>query len=253
MRGSPAAPLVRGARAPGGTLRTLASAAVLLACTALPGCCAWVRLICPQPLVEGPPRLTRDSPLEAVDFVVDAFRRRSPGEVFASLHPSFVAETGGYSGTEFATGYDLYEAEFREDAERLAGAPRGRPSARADGSVRVDVGDEEAGITLIFVNVPATRVVLDDDALPEIRDALTLPSGGAPPRLGSVVTVEGDRAGVRVGASLGGAGALVDPATVRRIEFHDDWLLRRVENARNIRFVDVLAERMRSQKPPSGY
>lgn len=218
-------------------------AAVLLAAGPLPGCCAFVRLVCPQPPVAAPPRLTRDSPLEAVDFVVDAFRRRSPGEVYASLHRDFVEETGGYSGTEFATAYDLYEAEFREDAERLSRAPRGTPATLPDGSVRIDVGDEEAGITLTFVNVPSGRVVLADDVLPEIREALPPGPSGEPVRLGSLAAVEGDSLRIAVGAPLAGNGGFVDPRTVRRVEFHDDWLLRRVENARNIRFVDVLAER----------
>jgi hypothetical protein len=228
-------------------LRVHVAAALLLVGAALPGCCAWVRLLCPQPPVEGPPRLTRDSPEEAVGFVVDAFRRRSPGEVFESLHPDFVRDHGGFSGTEFATAYDLYEADFRADAERLATAPR-RPTVHGeDGSAVIDVGDEEAGITLIFVNVPAGRVVLDDDVLPEIRDRLRLPAGGARPRFGSAVAVEGDEVRVTVGASLGGNGAYVDPQSVRRVEFHDDWLLREVRNARNIRFVEALAERIEPQ------
>lgn len=221
--------------------RSLAASALLAgASLALGGCCAWARALCPQPPVAGPARLSRDSPEEAVDYLIDAFRRRAPQDVYGSLHPEFIRATGGYSGMDFATGYDLYEAEFRADAERLARAPRREAEFLADGLARVVVADEEAGITLYFLNVPSSRVVLRDDLVPEIP--------GRVPPIGSSVVVEGDELRVTITAPLQGQGAFIDPATVRRVEFHDDWLLYDLKDPRNIELAEVL-DRMGGSRP----
>lgn len=213
--------------------------AVLLSLAAAPlgGCCAIARSLCGVPVPLSPPRASRDSPAEAVDFLVDAIRRRAPGEVFASLDPDFVAANGGFSFGEFATGWDRLEQDFRDDAERLARAVKDPPEMQ--GAIAwVFVHDATASVRLAFRNRPAARVTLDDPELPEI-------AGVEMPDVSRLVSVEGDDLVVAARVPLHGHGGFVDPARVRRVEFHQDWLLVDIQEPRNIRFVDRMLEEMK--------
>lgn len=213
--------------------------ACLTAAAALPlaGCCALIAPFCEVEAAATPPRVTRDTPGGAVDFLVDAMRRSAPAEIYESLHPEFIRREGDFSLGEFAAAFDRYKEEFAADAARLAGATKDAPRLGADGLATVRVHDGDAELHLTFRNRPASRVVIDDDLI----DA---PIVGAVPDLREIVSVEGDALRVNAGLPLQGQGDFVDPARIRRVELYQDWLLVgvRVPDPRSIRFLRVIEE-----------
>ena len=86
--------------------KKLLSVLLLSAALALPGCCGFARAFCPVSQATGPARLQRDSADEAVDYLVDAFRRRSVADIYQSLHPEFRAQYGSFSQAEFTSAFD---------------------------------------------------------------------------------------------------------------------------------------------------
>lgn len=213
-----------------------AAAAVLAAAAAssLGGCCELVRSMCPFPVPETPKAVTaRDTPLASVDFLIDAFRRRAPNDIYATLHPAFVEKEGGFSAFDFANAYTFYEDEFQADAVRLAAATK-EPPRWKEGTAWVHVHDGSMSVWLVFVNRPASRVVVEDDLNPEIRGAI------AP--LDQMVEVRGDTLVVTGAIPLQGQGDFVEPGKVRRVELFHDWLLYRVHEPKGIRFVDKVME-----------
>lgn len=224
-------------------MRTPIAALVLaLAAAPLGGCCAIARTVCDIPAPETPQRNARDTPLRAVDYIIDAFTRRAPSEIYESLHPAFIEKEGGFSAAQFATAYDRFEPEFRADGARLKKAIRDKPR-RKGAEMWVYVHDDEgASVWLVFVNRPGSRVLLDQEFDDEIVD--DLPEGG----VAAMVAVDGDGLALTRPVGLRGRGGDVDPASVRRVEIYQDWLLYGVAQPRNIRFVDRIVAEMKGAR-----
>jgi hypothetical protein len=218
-------------------MRAILAVLVAVAAAApLGGCCAIARSMCAFPAQTTPQRASRDTPDGAVDVVVEAFRRRAPGEIYESLHPEFVARNGAFSLSDFSTAFSYYESDFRADAERLARAKR-TPVRMKDGLAWIFLQDGDASLWLVLKNRPGSRVLLDDEVVDEIRGAL--------PDLSEVVAVDGDGLVLRQSLPLQGQGDFVDPSKVRRVELFQDWLLYEVVQPKNIRFVDRIVEEMK--------
>jgi hypothetical protein len=216
----------------------LAALALAAGGAPLGGCCALALKMCDCPPQTVPQRATRDTPGGSVDYLVEAFRRRAPAEVYESLHPDFVASRGGFSLGDFATAFAYWEDDFRADAERLAVATRD-PVQMKDGRAWIHLSEGDASVWLVFQNRPASRVLLDDEVVQEIPGAL--------PSLAEAVAVEGDGLVLRRPIPLQGLGDMVDPAAVRRVELFQDWLLYEIVEPRNIRFVDRIRDEMQDE------
>ncbi|MCE9636965.1 MAG: hypothetical protein K8T90_14775 [Planctomycetes bacterium] len=215
-------------------MRAILGTAVLIAvATPLGGCCTIARSMCAIEAPKTPQAATRDTPNGAVDFIISAFRRKAPTELYESLHPDFIAKEGGFSAGDFANAFNHFEADFRADGEVLAVARRAAPRAK-DGVMWVKIEDAQTSVWLVFKNRPGSRVLVDDDVASEIR--------GAVPDLSEMVAVEGDGLRLTRPIPLQGQGDFVDPAHVRRVELYQDWLLYAVVQPKNIRFVDRLRE-----------
>lgn len=216
---------------------------VLAACSApVTGCCAIALTMCDLE-VPKPVCATADTPLGAVDHLIQALRNRSPADVYEALHPDYrlAVVEGGFSLNEFAAAFDHYQADFESDAELLAGARRTGPVVLAPGvqSVRLDAGD--ASVVLVFRNEPASRVFVDDPDFPG-------PIRGRIPGVPAMVDVQGDGLAVTRPVPLQGQGDFVDPAKIRRVELYDEWLLYDVREPRNIRFVNRIREEMKGDR-----
>jgi hypothetical protein len=213
--------------------------AAVLAASALPlgGCCAMAVSLCGIEAPKSPPRLTRDAPGAAIDYLVDAIERRSAREVYFSLHPDFVRESGDFSLQEFLAGFERFEPEFRADAAKLRKATRSRPRYSPDGTMcRIDLAAGDASVTLVFRNRPVADVTFDDPEVGEISSEVQ--------RLDELFAVDGEELFVTRPLPLGGQGEWVDLARLRRVSVHQDWLLHTVAQPRNIEF----AERLKAVK-----
>lgn len=210
-------------------IRHLSRLVLLLAVALLlPGClCA---VFCRTPAPESPPRLTRDTPQEAVDFLVDSFENRRIQDIYTSLHPEFVESNGDFSAGEFTALYNEYEADFLADASTLSVADRSQVAYGTSGQVAgITLAGGGARITLYFKNRPAYRVVLKDPDVGAIPGTLI--------SMTDAVAVQGDVVGVVQPLSLQGIPG-VRPGEVKRIELHDDWLLWAIQDPEGIRFLD---------------
>lgn len=214
--------------------------ALVLCAAALPhtGCCALAVSWCDIEAPRSPPRLTRDTPDGAIDYLVDAIERRAARDVYFSLHPDFVKESGDFSLQEFLAGFERFEPEFRKDAAKLRGARRTQPRYSPDGAMcRIDLASGDASVSLVFRNRPVAEMTFDD---PQVGE-LTSPEL---PRLDEVFTVDGDGLVLQRALPLGGQGEWIDLARLRRVAVHQDWLLYVVAQPRNIEF----AERLKAVK-----
>ena len=221
---------------------TFRALALTAACAPLTGCCAIALTMCDMKVGKAV-RATADTPLGAVDHLIEAFRNRSPSDVYEALHPDYrnAVVKGGFSLNEFAAAHDHYRADFEADAEMLAGARRTGPVpiGPATVAVRLDAGD--ASVVLVFRNEPASRVFVDD---PEFAD----PIRGTIPSVAEMVAVEGDGLVLARPVPLRGQGDFVDPAKIKRVELYQEWLLYDVQEPRNIRFVDRIREEMKGDR-----
>jgi len=208
---------------------------VLLVAVALslPGCCGLARMTCGIEPPPSPPRLTRDTPHEAVDFLVDAFRNRRIQELYESLHSGFVAENGDFSASDFATGYERIEPELLADAEAIATAQRSDVVMR-DGLAWIFVESGDRSVWLAFQNQPATLVKAEHGFLGRVELHGSVESLSA--------SLEAGQDGLVVTRPVPLEGRSVDPASVLRVELHQDWLLRHVAEPRGIQFVDRMRE-----------
>lgn len=207
-----------------------AALAVALACALIPsaGCCA---IFCRRDPPPAPSRLRRDSPHDTIRFLVDAIRRRGTTEIYETLHPAFVTASGDYSLADFSAGFDYFEDEFRADADRLDRAVLGEPIVD-QGITWVSVKEGTSSADIGFVNVPTLRVSVDDEFFPEITAKI--------PRVSRVATIEDDTLLIAVPIPLGGQGASVAGAAVKRVELANNWLLYDIRNTSGIRIADVL-------------
>ena len=94
-------------------------AVCLLTPLALPGCCA---IFCTIETPESPPPLTRDTPEEAVGYLVEALDSRRVREIYESLHPDLRKDLGGFSLADFTTGFSQIEGDIEADARLLENA-----------------------------------------------------------------------------------------------------------------------------------
>jgi hypothetical protein len=215
------------------TQRLAATVLLAVLALALSGCCSVWAAFCREEPPRSPPRFTRDTPQEAVDFLVDAFQNRRVREVYDSLHPDFVREQGGFSRAEFASGYGRIESHLTADAARIQAARRSDTVWR-DGLAFVYVESADMSVWLAFQNRPATQVKAEDPDFGPVEVASTLEDLAA--------AIEVSSGGVFVTAPARLEGHPVDPDSVVRVAFHHDWLLRHVMEPRNVRFVERLRE-----------
>jgi hypothetical protein len=219
--------------------KKLVSLLLLSAALALPGCCGFARAFCPVSQTKAPGRLTRDSAEEALDFIVDAFRRRAVADIYQSLHPEFRAQYGGFSQAEFTSAFDEYEHLFREDAEEFANAKRTVTEKSTNGlfqGIRLDSTDGSMTALLVFKRETTTFIKLDDEFVPE--------SQGTTSSTGEAMQIEDGWVFLKEPVFFEGLTG-VRPEQVRRFEIHDDWLLHDIRNDRGIKFKERLAETQR--------
>lgn len=217
-------------------MRTKLLSLLLLSAFALPGCCGFARAFCPVKAPDAPPRLHRDTAEEAIDYLVDAFRRRDRADIYQSLHPDFRAQYGGFSQAEFTSAFDEYEHLFREDAEDFAQAQRTPTAKSANGvfqGVRLDSLSGQMTVLLVFKRTTRAYVKLDDDFVPE--------SLGAVPSMGETLQIEDGWVFLKEPVYFEGLSG-VSPDQAVRLELHDDWLLHDVRNASGVRFIDRLRQ-----------
>lgn len=214
--------------------RLLQIAFILALSVGLSGCCSWCNLICRTAAPESPPRLTRDAPRDAVDFLVDSFENRRIQDIYKSLHPEFVQSNGDFSAGDFTALYNEYEPDFLADAATLSVAQRSAVAYGSDRSVAgITLVNGASKITLYFKNRPAYRVVLTDPDVGAIPGTLI--------SMADAVAVDGDQVGVLQPLSLQGIAG-VRPEEIKRIEIHDDWLLWAIQDPEGIRFLDRIQD-----------
>jgi len=200
---------------------------------ALSSCCSLARLVCDIEAPPDPSPHTRDTPQEAVDFLIEAFEESRISAIYESLHGDFIERWGAFSASDFAVAFEEYEHLFEEDARSLRASNRSEIHLddNGDAYIRLQSGDTMA--VLVFRNEPAYRVLTDDDDI-----------GGTSGRLGSLegsLATEGGDLSITRALPLNELVGL--PANrIKRLEFHRDWLLYRVSDYEGIRFLERLEE-----------
>ncbi len=221
--------------------RTALLGLLVVAASALPGCGTFCAVFCRQDPVKSPPRATRDTPEEAIDFLIESFRNRRVNDIFESLHPAFVRENGEFTAAEFNAGYERYEAAFLADAESLAAAMRSPVTYLENGAgITVRNFQNGAEVTLWFQKVPRVRILTSDDWVPELSGPVDVEGLFAIEEGRLFLAREIDLTAIPGVESATVAGLRGED--VRRFEVHDDWLVRQVQGARNIQFLDKLDE-----------
>jgi hypothetical protein len=225
-------------------IRPLAAVAALaLAASATSGCTMIAHYVWPCPLPERASRLTRETPDEAVDFLIDAFENRRTVAIHESLHPDFVRENGKFTSEEFALAYERYEPDFLADAQNMAAAER-KVHAPVDGEVLVELTNAETGayIPIVLANRPKIRIVTTNRVVGTID---------GPVDMRALVRLENGRLSLPSDFELTSIENLSPAAAARlksedvvRVEISDDWLVRRidVDQAKGLRFMDKIKE-----------
>jgi hypothetical protein len=228
--------------------QSLLAASLVVAASVLGGCSTIAHAIwpCIQPVCP-PGRLTRETPDDAVDFLIDAFKNRRITDIYDSFHPEFIREKGGFSLGDFTLAYEHFEQDFVADAESLANAGRGwmEPQQSAIGVLAgVRLRNTATGAEIVFAlqNHPKIRVVTTDRFVGMIE---------GPVDKSVMLRLEGGRLGLPADfplTSIDGVSpqtvAGLDASKVVRVEIADDWLVRLVPpgSAKNIRFMDKIQE-----------
>jgi len=221
--------------------------AVLVAAIALatPGCCALAQMVCGFPVATSPPKGNRDTPADAIDYLIDAFKRRDIDAIYKSFHPQYTAENGQFSEGDFAIAYDHYEADFAADAETMAAAECKVPQTTGN-TVVVELVDEKSGayLPITLENRPRIQIVtkhpiigtiegtVDMRALVRLENGrLTLPQNFP---LTSIENVSPE------------AAKALKSSDIVRVEISDDWLVRAIDarQSKNIKFVDKIKEHL---------
>jgi len=222
------------------TRSLFAAAALVVAASATSGCSLIQYCVCP----DQPPssRLTRDTPEEAVDFLVNAFEHRHVSDLYKSLHPDFVRENGGFAQDEFQLAYTHYEADFAADAVNLVDAKRTIRESRGEAVVELTNPKTGAFFPFVLVNRPKIRIVTKNPFIPPIEDAVDMHA---------LVRMKDGRLALPADFPLTSianlspeTAAALKTEDILRVEFHDDWVVRRVdvERAKGIRFMDKIKE-----------
>jgi hypothetical protein len=223
-----------------------AAAALVLAASTMSGCTMVAHWIWPCPLPETASRLTRETPDDAVDYLIDAFRNRRVIAVYESLAPDFRKENGDFTREDFSLAYERFEPDFRADAESMADADR-TVHAAVGGEVLVELTNPSTGayMPIVLVDRPRIRIVTKNPNVGTID---------APVDMRSLVRLENGRLSLPSDFQLTSIEN-VSPATaaklksedIVRVEISDDWVVRRidVEKAKGIRFMDKIKEYVR--------
>ncbi len=202
----------------------------------LGGCCAVAHILCPLEPPASPARLTRDTPDEAVEFLIEAMGERRVRELYDSLHPQLVAEWGGFGVQDFRTAFLHYEDDFAEDAAVLASADRS--AVEYDGAeARMTLTAGDRRLTVHLRDAPSALVRVDDDFFGTVVETSAL-GREAPFR------VDADRLHIQLTLPLPSEGIALESVT--RVELRHDWQVVGWSDARNIRFLDRVREALGS-------
>jgi len=149
-------------------LRRAATSALLALC--LPGCTSLAHWLFPCPVQKGSSELTRETPDEAIDFIIDAFENGRAGAIYHSLHPDFIKENGPFTQEEFQLAYEKFEADFAADATSMAAARRViRDPARGEVVVELTSDDTGAFFPFVLVDRAKIRIVTKNPFIPPIE------------------------------------------------------------------------------------
>ena len=226
-------------------IRHFRAGLIVVAAFSASGCCALAQMTCGFPVPKSPPKGNRDTPDEAISYLIDAFRDRRIDDIYKSFHPDFTAENGAFSEGDFAAAYSHYEADFAADAETMAAAERKIPETFGS-VVVVELSDAKTGayLPITLENRPRIQIVtknafigtiegaVDMRALVKLEDGrLTLPQNFP---LTSIENLSPE------------AAKALKSSDILRIEISDDWLVRGIDarQSKNIRFVDKIKEHL---------
>ncbi len=204
--------------------------------------CGVVRwAICPP----APPRtrLTRETPDDAVDFLVQAFKDGDITGLYDSLHPDFRREFGDLSLEKFALVYEQSRPDFAADATNMSAAER-NVRELSDGRAVVELSDANSGafFPILFVDRPKLRIVTKDPFLGMIEHPIDM---RALVRLSDgTLSLPADFALTSIDGVSPKAAAALKPQDIVRVEFAHDWVVRAIDidRAKGIRFLDKLKE-----------
>jgi hypothetical protein len=225
--------------------RHICAALIAVAALAPAGCCSLARMACSFPVPKSPAKGDRSTPDAAVDFLVDAFRRRATLDVYESFHRAFIEENGGFHADEFATAYHHFEADFAANAESLADAER-KVVEESQDRVVIELTNAKTGafLPIVFEDRPKFLLVTKDplaDRIPasiDMRALVRLEDGrlSLPANI-TLTTIEGVSPEMVAG---------LKSSDVLRVEFFHDWLVRSIDPARakNIHFMDKIKEHL---------
>ena len=211
---------------------------VLATALALPGCCSLARGLCPvEQALETNTLLTRDTPDEALDYLVEAFEDRRIADIYNSLHPDFRDAHGGFSLAEFTSAFDEYEDLFRQDAGNLKNARRQAARYSVNGllgGIRVDSADGTMGAIVVFKRVDKATVKRVGGRIPG-SEAVIQP-------IGSMIQAEDGLIMPTLPVKFAGMGD-VDPHQIVRLEYRVEWLVYELRDVHGVRFVERLEDR----------
>jgi hypothetical protein len=232
--------------------RLLRVASVLAVLPTLGGCAALAHTMFPCPVPNCPPgRMTRETPEDALEFLIDAFKNRRIGDIYDTFHPAFVRENGDFTKEQFSVAYEHFEQDFLADAESLSHADsgwmaptqveiRGVPATLS--GVRLRNPQNGAEIVFALQNRPKLRVVTNDRFVgliegPIEKDVVVRLSNGT-------LSLPADIPLTSIENVAPESVAPLSSANVVRVEITDDWLVRFVppDKAKNIRFMDKIKE-----------
>ena len=198
----------------------LRRAAVLAAClaSAVPaaGCCS---LFCSVEAPESPTVLTRDTPEEAVRYLVEALQGHRVRDIYESLHPELRRELGGFSLADFTSGFSQIEDDVDADARLLESATVRFVDFHPEkpGVARVEVRAPGAGGMVALQNMPDVWVDFHSGRFPESRAVLA--------DLGDALAFEDGALVQRRPVPLAGTRS-ADMSQVRRVVYRNNWLVR---------------------------
>jgi hypothetical protein len=208
---------------------------LLLVLATLPwigGCCVVAHALCPLEPPASPAPLTRDTPEEAVEFLIEAMGERRIKELYDSLHPRLVEDWGGFGVQDFRTAFLHYEDDFAEDASVLAGADRSE-TRYVDGVAEITLSSGDRRLTVHLVDAPSSLIRVDDEFFGTVRDSASFEPAAA-------YRLDGDRLRIELTLPLPADG--IAPESITRLELRHDWQIVGWSDANNIRFLDRVRE-----------
>ncbi len=204
---------------------------------ALSGCCSLARAICPvEPPLTSDTRLTRDTPNEALDYLIAGIEDRRIADIFDCLHPDFIARHGGFSLAEFTSAFDEFESSFAEDAKNLSAASRTqmrhwREGDRAFASIAVN--NDGMSAVIVFQRRDIAFIKTTNDFVAESRAVI------AP--LEAFLRNDEGRIVPRWPVRFDGMAA-VAPDEIVRLEFRREWLVHELRDVIGVRLIERINE-----------